>query len=618
MKRVWSLLTPGATGRRRGRGLLVLALAIAVPAAVLVTLVPQRGADAVPVALVNLDTPIQQDVDGTDVPVAAGKLLTENLVNDAQGIEWTLTDSDTARAGLDSGAFLAVVTVPSDFSEDAATLTGGAPTQATIAVQTSTAHGYLVSAVADALTANLPAGVSTQLTEQYVGGTLGALGELRTGIGQAGDAASEIAAATDQAAEGARQIAAASDQLTGGLEQMTGVLRALPGGAHDLGALTAAGATQSAALSLGLAGASLGAEVAHEAQLASLATIEALQTCVGDGSAAPTCDVTAALADLNAQAVAVEELLAGQSGALAVGAADAGALAIGAGTIAAVSGPVADGLGQLAEAAAGAAGGSAQLAAAEAELAGGLDRLAEGTDQLGGALSEVSTSIPDHSADEQKQIASVVASPIAVERTAVSGPGSAWLSAIAVVAPVGLWLGAFVLFLVLAPFARNALTTPASAGRIAADGAGVAIIVALAQGVIVWGVLALVGAAPDRLPVALALVLASSVCFALVHQMLVAAFGRAGLIVSAVLLGLQLVAAGTLSPAALAPAADSPLSLLPLSLGLQGAQALVGGSAEAVVSAAVGLGIWAVAAWLGTVVAITAQRRRTMHALIAG
>src|SRR3546814_1521734 len=63
MKRLWSLLTPTAGGRRRSRGILVLALAVLVPLAVLLTLVPQRGTgDAVPAALVNLDMPVQESV----------------------------------------------------------------------------------------------------------------------------------------------------------------------------------------------------------------------------------------------------------------------------------------------------------------------------------------------------------------------------------------------------------------------------------------------------------------------------------------------------------------------------------------------------------------------------
>src|SRR3546814_16493353 len=126
-----------------------------------------------------------------------------------------------------SSDLLAVVTIPSGFSKDASSLAGDAPVQAQLQVQTSTSHGYLVGAVAQALTAHLPAGVSAQLTQQYVGGTLGAFAQLRSGVGQAGDAASEIASATGQAAEGARQLGAATVQLTGGRDRLTPVLRAL-------------------------------------------------------------------------------------------------------------------------------------------------------------------------------------------------------------------------------------------------------------------------------------------------------------------------------------------------------------------------------------------------------
>lgn len=617
MKRLWSLLTPAAGGRRRGPGVLVLALAVLVPLVVLLTLVPQRGAGDVPVALVNLDMPVQESVDGSDVPVAAGKLLTESLVHDPGGIAWTLTDPDTARAGLEDGAFLAVVTIPSDFSKDASSLAGAAPVQAQLQVQTSTSHGYLIGAVADAMTAHLPEGVAAQLTQQYVGGTLGAFAQLRSGVGQAGDAASEIAAATGQAAEGARQLGAATEQLTGGLDRMTSVLRALPVAATDLGELTAGGAAQAAQLSLGLAETALTAEETLAQQRTAVASTDALVAWIRENPTAPASDLLERAEALRAQSAEVASRLSGQGGALALGAADAAVLVLGAETIASVSRPVADGLGQLADAAAAAAGGSAQLADGDAALGDGLDRLSAGSGQLAGALAQVSGAIPDYSTDQQSQIASVVSSPIAVAQTTVAGPASAWLSSIAAVAPVGLWLGAFVLFLVLAPFARSALSTPASAGRIALDGASVAVGVALIQGIVLWGALALLGAAPERLPVALAFVMILSASTTLVHQALVAAFGRAGFIVSAVLLGLQLVAAGTLTPASLAPVADTPLSLLPLSLGLQGAQALVGGSLHEVLGATVGLAIWAGVAFAGTMMAVSVQRRRSVASALA-
>lgn len=617
MNRVWSLLTPTVTGRR-GRGVLVLILAVLVPVTVLMTLVPSPGAERVPAALVNLDTPVQESVNGAEVPVAAGKVLTENLVSDPRGIAWTLTDPATARAGLASGAFLAVVTIPSGFSQDAGTLTGDSPTQATVQVETSTAHGYLLGAVAEALTANLPSGVSAQLTEQYVGGTLGAFADLHDGVGQAASAASEISDAIAQAAGGADQIATATDRLTSGLEEIAGVLRALPAGADDLGALTAAGAAEAAGLSLGLAGSAVAAEEALRVQRSALGATDALLAWVREHPDASASDVLSRLEDLRRQTADVEARLARQSEELGVGAADAAVLAVGAGAIASISGPVADGLGKLADAAADAREGSALLGGADRELATGLDRLADGSTQLAGALSAVSAATPDYTADQQKQIASVVSSPIAVEHTAAAGPASAELSAVAAVAPVGLWLGALVVLLVLAPFARSSLTSPATAGRIAMDGAVVAGGIACVQALAVWVALALLGVTPGRLPVALAFTLVLAGCVMLIHQVLTAALGRAGFIASAVLLAVQLVAAGTLAPASLAPAAGSPLSLLPLSLGLQGAQALVGGSLHGVLAAAVGLALWACAALGGTMAAITVQRRRNVAALVRG
>ena len=142
--------------------------------------------------------------------------------------------------------------------------------------------------------------------------------------------------------------------------------------------------------------------------------------------------------------------------------------------------------------------------------------------------------------------------------------------------------------------------------RIATDGALVAIGVGAVQAVLVWIAMALLGATPERLLVAFGLILAAAIAFALVHQALVALLGRIGLVLSAVALGLQLVASGTL----VAGVHDPTVALLPLSVALQGGEALMGGSLHAVLASAVGLGIWAVLAVFATAFAVARERRR--------
>lgn len=599
-------------GSGRGRAIALAAFAILIPLLVMLTLLPRQTQEQVPVAIVNLDVPIQNG----STPVAAGKLVTENLLTASDGIAWTLTDSATADEGLAEGTYLAVVTIPADFSKDVATLGTDSPTQAELSVQTSTRHGYLSGVLAEALAAGLPRGVEAQLTSGYVSGTLEAFTELHTGIGQAAGGASELATGIADAAGGAGILAQGQRELVTGLEGIGTVLRALPTGVRDLGALSAAAGSDAAALAGSLAGAAIDAEALSLAQDAGVADLDVLAALISADPTAPAGDLLDDILALRGGAAAVASDLQDQARALAGDAADAAELAVGADAVADLAGPAASALSQLSAAQQAAASGASDLAAGTAELASGLDSAAGAAGELASGLDEAASSIPSYSSAQQQSIASTVASPIGVTTASIGGPDSALAAAVAALAPVSLWLGALATFLVVAPFARASLVTPATSAHIAADAALVAVGIAVVQSVLVWLGVAVLGVVPDRIAVAYGLTLAVAVSFTLFHQALTALFGRAGLIVSVLALGLQLVAAGTLQPVTEGSLAATPFSILPLSVALQGADALVGGSLHEVLGAAVGLLLWAALAFAGTVIGVRRARARAVSALL--
>ena len=355
------------------------------------------------------------------------------------------------------------------------------------------------------------------------------------------------------------------------------------------------------------------AELAVEQSLGADA-LGALEDAVRADPTAPAGDLLADIAALQQGAASVESGIADQSRAIAADAADAAVIAVGAEGIALISGPVAQGLGTLAALTDDAAAGSVGLAEGVAALAGGLAQLGAATEEVASGTQEIASSVPDYSDDQQKEIASVVAQPITSSVEMVAGPPSALAATLAAVVPISLWLGSMATFTVVAPFSRSQVSTSRSPVRIATDGALVAIGVGAVQAVLVWIAMALLGATPERLLVAFGLILAAAIAFALVHQALVALLGRIGLVLSAVALGLQLVASGTL----VAGVHDPTVALLPLSVALQGGEALMGGSLHAVLASAVGLGIWAVLAVVATAFAVARERRRTLSGLVAG
>lgn len=611
MTTLWSLIAAPARGQRRWQLAAVLVLVVLAPLAIVLTLVPSTD-ERPPVALVNQDSPILTG----PTPVAAGKLLTENLITSVPSVKWVLTDAQTASESLANGDVLATVTIPSDFSAHVSTIGSGAPQAAELTVQTSTQHGYLGGIVAEALSASLPAGVAAQLTQQYVTGTLSAMSQIGSGMDQMAQGASAITGGLSQAQSGAGALQTYTGQLADGLRSMDAVLSELPEGARGLGALTSAGAVASGELSLRLAERALDAGVAEGAQQDVQTRLAALAAFSAQLTPAQQQEFEALLAPTKDAADGVSALLAGQADALGRDAETAAAVAVGAGAISAVSGPVADGLGRLSDALGAAASGADGLAQGNGQLAEALGTLGQGSAQLAAGLDSAQAAIPRYDADQQKQIAQVVARPIGVDSTSTTGPRSGVASAMAVFGPVALWIGAIGVMLALLPFARSALTSAASAVRLARSAAVVIVAVALAQAVLVWGAVALSGVAPERALVAAGLTAVTAIAFALVHQGLVAFLPRAGLVVSLVLLGLQVIAAGTLAAPGTTPAATGPLAGLPLSLALQGAQALVGGSLHAVLNAAIGLVLWGAVGALATVLAIRRARARALAASV--
>ena len=579
MTRFWPLTPSPAVGRARWPMILVIALAVVAPVLIVLALAPRTSGDAVPAAIVNLDVPIQ---DG-DSTVAAGKLLTQNLVTADDDISWTLTDADTASSGLADGTFQAVVTIPADFSQTVSRISTDDPAVSTLAVQTSTEHGYVGGVVAEAVAVGLPADVSQELTEEYVAGTLAAFAELHDGLSDLATGVDGLQEGTDAATEGAEELATDAQLLADGLAEIDRVIDALPAGAADLGTLSADGAAASARLAESLAASAVVlAELAVEQSLGADA-LGALEDAVRADPTAPAGDLLDDIAALQQGAASVESGIADQSRAIAADAADAAA-------------------------------GSVGLAEGVAALDEGLEQLGAATEEVASGTQEIASSVPDYSDDQQKEIASVVAQPITSSVEMVAGPPSALAATLAAVVPISLWLGAMATFTVVAPFSRSQVSTSRSPVRIATDGALVAIGVGAVQAVLVWIAMALLGATPERLLVAFGLILAAAIAFALVHQALVALLGRIGLVLSAVALGLQLVASGTL----VAGVHDPTVALLPLSVALQGGEALMGGSLHAVLASAVGLGIWAVLAVVATAFAVARERRRTLSGLVAG
>lgn len=193
-------------------------------------------------AVVNLDQMVE--LDGQQVPL--GRQLAAGLVErHDDNLTWVLADASHAEAGLKSGRYVAVITIPEEFSANATSFSGPAAQarQATIGVETSAVTGIADGAIAQ-IVADTARGVfNTELTETYLDNIYLGFNETGEAFRTVADGADQLANGGSELADGLRGSADGADELaTGSRSYATGVSQAA-GGADEL----ATGAEQLAA-----------------------------------------------------------------------------------------------------------------------------------------------------------------------------------------------------------------------------------------------------------------------------------------------------------------------------------------------------------------------------------
>lgn len=189
-----------------------------------------------PVAFVNEDK--GASLNGKSLNV--GESVEEKL-KDNHDLGWEFVSKQQADEGVNSGHFYAVVTIPSDFSQKAASITKSEPQQAVINFTTTPAKNYIGSLVSNQAAAKVKSSVSEQITQAYAKGILENLDKLGMGLDTAANGAStlhdglgRLQSGTQTYVGGVKQLAANQQSLTGGLAQLSDGSRKLQAGLGQL------------------------------------------------------------------------------------------------------------------------------------------------------------------------------------------------------------------------------------------------------------------------------------------------------------------------------------------------------------------------------------------------
>jgi putative membrane protein len=200
-------------------------------------------------AVVNLDRAVT--LNGQTVPL--GRQLSAQLIDTApnQNFTWVLADASNATAGLSSGRYAAVVTIPENFSAAATSYAGSASSaqQATIDVATSPVAGIADTALGQSVAQAAAIALNQTLTQGYLDKVYVGFNDTGKQFQTVADAATKLSDGTKALSDGLAQAAPGAKQLADGLVQITlngGAVRSGGGSLVSGIGQYASGATQSA------------------------------------------------------------------------------------------------------------------------------------------------------------------------------------------------------------------------------------------------------------------------------------------------------------------------------------------------------------------------------------
>ena len=634
---------------------------------------PYGGLSRVPAAVVVEDTGTTL---ANGERLDAGPRVGHDLVA-SRSFDWHQVSRAEAVRGVADDRYDFALIVPRDFSAALASSAEFHPRQAQLEIATNDANNYLAHTIANNVVAQVTKAVAEDVSSTAanqlllgfatihgkVGQAVAGARELRDGTARAeagsgalADGAGQLvhgerdlvtgtdrlAAGIDRADSGAHDLSDGTARLAGGLATMDRQTASLPArtdaladGAQrvaDGNARMAAGAREVAADSQRLAD----AVTATDGSLATVLRAQGLTPAQVDQVLAATRRLSAPVTTANGRV----QQAAGRMTALSDG---ANQVAAGARRLADSAGPLHDGIHRASVGAGRAHAGAASLATGLDQLSVGADRLQSGQrralsgaerlhsgatslhDGLGrldaGAtrlhdgLAQGLRSIPDPSAANRKAVAQTIGNPVAVRHSSQASAGSYGAGLAPFFLCLALWIGAYVLFLLVKPLSSRALVAGQPGWRVALGGWLTPALLGAAQvGVVLAVVLLGIGLHAAH-PIGLvALVLFTSATFIAVMHALAARFGAVGKFLGLVLLVLQLVSAGGTFPWQTLPLPLHALHhLLPMGYAVDGIRHLMyGGSLTTVGKDVAVLAAYLVLALAAT--SATARRARTWTA----
>ncbi len=610
---------------------------------------PFGNVNKLPVALVNSDRGATSD--GTRV--TAGDDVARGL-EESGALQWHTESPAGAAKGVAEGKYYFAVELPEDFSAAVASPTSGNPRKAQLKAYFNDANNYISTTIGRTALNEIRAAVANKISTAAVDQVLVGLLTAGDGVKQAADGAGKLATGAKDLDTGAQKLRGGAAELSGGIDQARDGSRTLAGGVHELrGGIDQAtggiirltdglaqlnlGAVQlgdgAAALAAGVERATApvaGVQAAQQTTLTQLdgiiaqlranpATAQAARdlqrfrdTQIANGPAATTLAQLATLRDgaqrLSANLAPGSPLRNGLNAATSGG----GELRDGLLRLQSGAAQLDDGAATLATGLVKLSDGGHQLRDGTVELAKGSTQLKDGSAELATKLREGAGSVPTWDDGQRQQIAAVIGGPVDLASTHENAAPNFGTGMAPFFLSLALFFGGVVIWMTLRPLQTRPIAAGINPLRIALSSYLPAVLIAVAQSVILYAVVRWALGLEPRHPIGmLAFMLLASLSFVALVQAINALLGpTVGRVTTLALLMLQLVSSGGMYPVETTSRFFQILHPFdPLSYGVNGLRQLVmGGVDERLwISVIVLIGIWAGSL---TVTTLSARRNR--------
>lgn len=169
---------------------------------------PYGNVDKLPVAVVNEDRPVVYEGKKLDV----GNQMVENLKEDAS-LDFHFTDASAAREGLKDGTYYMVITIPENFSSNAATLTDENPQKMELSYDTNPGTNYIASKMSGTAMEKIESSIREEVTKTYTETVFDQIAEVGDGMQEAADGSKALK-------EGAKELADGNQTITENLKTL--------------------------------------------------------------------------------------------------------------------------------------------------------------------------------------------------------------------------------------------------------------------------------------------------------------------------------------------------------------------------------------------------------------